>query len=181
MILAADDTLPDNAGYVAAAYLVFLALVLIYVAIMAAKLARIERELRRAQRARRRPRDARGRAAEPRRPPAMSELLALGISHKTAPVALRERLALADAEAERFLRELPPDDEVHEAVAISTCNRTEIYLVAATRSQAEARRARRASPTAPASARPSSPTSSTRRATATPRASSSASRAAWSR
>ena len=39
------DTLPDNTGYVAAAYLVFLALVLIYVAIMAAKLQRIEREL----------------------------------------------------------------------------------------------------------------------------------------
>ena len=36
----------DEAGpYVAAAYLVFLALVLIYVAIMAAKLGRIERDL----------------------------------------------------------------------------------------------------------------------------------------
>jgi CcmD family protein len=37
--------LPDNTGYVAAAYLVFFALVLIYVAIMASKLVRIEREL----------------------------------------------------------------------------------------------------------------------------------------
>ncbi len=36
---------PSNDGYVAAAYLVFFALVLIYVAIMAAKLTRIEREL----------------------------------------------------------------------------------------------------------------------------------------
>jgi hypothetical protein len=36
----------DEAGkYVAAAYLVFLALVLIYVAIMASKLSRIERDL----------------------------------------------------------------------------------------------------------------------------------------
>jgi hypothetical protein len=36
----------DEAGkYVAAAYLVFLALILIYVAIMAAKLAKIEREV----------------------------------------------------------------------------------------------------------------------------------------
>jgi uncharacterized membrane protein len=36
----------DEAGkYVAAAYVVFLALVLLYVAIMAAKLARIDREL----------------------------------------------------------------------------------------------------------------------------------------
>ena len=37
--------LPDNGGYVAAAYLVFFALVLIYVTIMAAKLSRFEREL----------------------------------------------------------------------------------------------------------------------------------------
>jgi hypothetical protein len=39
------NALPDNTGYVAAAYLVFFALVLIYVAIMASKLARFEREL----------------------------------------------------------------------------------------------------------------------------------------
>jgi CcmD family protein len=39
------STVPSNDGYVAAAYLVFFALVLIYVAIMAAKLSRIEREL----------------------------------------------------------------------------------------------------------------------------------------
>ena len=39
MMLAA--ALPDNAGYVAAAYLVFLALVLIYVAIMAYKLMKV--------------------------------------------------------------------------------------------------------------------------------------------
>jgi hypothetical protein len=39
------SALPDNTGYVAAAYLVFFALVLIYVMIMASKLARFEREL----------------------------------------------------------------------------------------------------------------------------------------
>jgi hypothetical protein len=39
------NALPDNTGYVAAAYLVFFALVLIYMAIMAAKLARLEGEL----------------------------------------------------------------------------------------------------------------------------------------
>jgi hypothetical protein len=37
--------LPDNTGYVAAAYLIFFALVLIYVVIMASKLSRFEREL----------------------------------------------------------------------------------------------------------------------------------------
>jgi hypothetical protein len=45
LVLAAD-TLPDNTGYVVAAYLVFLALILVYVVIMAAKLSRFEREVR---------------------------------------------------------------------------------------------------------------------------------------
>ena len=46
MIAAATDTLPDDgSGYVAAAYLVFLALVLIYVVIMASRLARHQREI----------------------------------------------------------------------------------------------------------------------------------------
>ncbi len=57
------------------------------------------------------------------------ELLALGISHKTAPVALRERLALTDVAREELVRELAAASEIHEAVAISTCNRTELYLV----------------------------------------------------
>jgi glutamyl-tRNA reductase len=59
----------------------------------------------------------------------VSELLVLGISHNTAPVALRERLAFTEREGQRFLQELVAHDEVEEAVAISTCNRTEIYLV----------------------------------------------------
>jgi hypothetical protein len=42
---ATTDALPDNVGYVAAAYLVFFAIVLVYVVIMASKLARFEREL----------------------------------------------------------------------------------------------------------------------------------------
>ena len=57
-------------------------------------------------------------------------LLALGVSHKTAPVALRERLALPEGRAARILGELTAHPEIHEAVAISTCNRTELYLVA---------------------------------------------------
>ena len=45
LVLAASK-LPDNTGYVAAAYLVFLALLLIYFGIMAAKLSRFERQAR---------------------------------------------------------------------------------------------------------------------------------------
>ena len=58
----------------------------------------------------------------------MSELLAIGVSHKTAPVEVRERLALPEQRAYEFLRDLRGAAEVHEAVAISTCNRTELYL-----------------------------------------------------
>jgi glutamyl-tRNA reductase len=59
----------------------------------------------------------------------MSELLALGISHKTAPVALRERLAFTEHEASEFAKQARASAEVREAVVISTCNRTEVYLV----------------------------------------------------
>jgi glutamyl-tRNA reductase len=57
------------------------------------------------------------------------ELLALGVSHKTAPLELRERLALTEGRAAAVLAELTAREEIHEAVAISTCNRTELYLV----------------------------------------------------
>ncbi|MDQ6810818.1 MAG: glutamyl-tRNA reductase, partial [Actinomycetota bacterium] len=52
-----------------------------------------------------------------------------GISHKTAPVALRERLAFTEREATDFARHATDTVEVREAVVISTCNRTEVYLV----------------------------------------------------
>jgi hypothetical protein len=44
-MLAASNTLPDNAGYVAAAYLVFLALLLVYVGIMAYKLIKVQKDV----------------------------------------------------------------------------------------------------------------------------------------
>jgi glutamyl-tRNA reductase len=69
----------------------------------------------------------------------VSELLAIGISHKTAPVEVRERLALPEARAADFLRDLRGAGDVHEAVAISTCNRTELYLVVGDPVEAESR------------------------------------------
>ena len=59
----------------------------------------------------------------------MSELLVIGVSHKTAPVEVRERLALPATRASEFIRELRGSAQVQEAVAVSTCNRTELYLV----------------------------------------------------
>ena len=58
------------------------------------------------------------------------ELLALGVSHKTAPLHVRERLALPEGRATAVLSELCAQESIQEAVAISTCNRTELYLVA---------------------------------------------------
>jgi glutamyl-tRNA reductase len=68
----------------------------------------------------------------------MSELLALGVSHKTAPVALRERLAFSEEQAGEFARQATATPEVREAVVISTCNRTEVYLVVGDPVRAEA-------------------------------------------
>ena len=67
----------------------------------------------------------------------MSELLAIGVSHKTAPVEVRERLALPDTRAQQFVRELRGSADVREAVAISTCNRSELYLVVGDAVEAE--------------------------------------------
>ena len=67
----------------------------------------------------------------------MSELLLLGTSHKTAPVAVRERIALPEGRAERFLEELKEHPEIREAVVLSTCNRTELYVVVSDPVEAE--------------------------------------------
>ena len=70
---------------------------------------------------------------------AVSELLLVGISHRVAPVALRERVALTERQADALHRVAVREPEVSEAVAISTCNRTELYVV---RENARRRRAR---------------------------------------
>jgi len=51
-----------------------------------------------------------------------------GISHKTAPLELRERLALDEEASLRVAQELLDEGVACEAVALSTCNRTELYL-----------------------------------------------------
>ncbi len=67
----------------------------------------------------------------------MSELLALGVSHKTAPLDLRERLSLTEGRAVGALHELTAVEGIHEAAAISTCNRTELYLIVSDTVEAE--------------------------------------------
>ena len=97
----------------------------------------------------------------------MSELLAIGVSHKTAPVEVRERVALPDARGAEFVRDLRGTGEVQEAVAISTCNRTELYVVVGNPVEAESRALAMLASQA-GIRRPSSPRRSTRCATATP-------------
>ena len=67
----------------------------------------------------------------------MSELLALGVSHKTAPLDLRERLSLTEGRAVGALSELTNAEGIHEAAALSTCNRTELYLIVSDPVEAE--------------------------------------------
>ena len=55
-------------------------------------------------------------------------LAIVGVSHHTAPVEVRERFAFAPREAERGLRQLREEGGVREAVLLTTCNRTEIYV-----------------------------------------------------
>jgi glutamyl-tRNA reductase len=67
----------------------------------------------------------------------MSGLLALGVSHHTAPLALREKLALTEGAAAGVLNALVSEEPISEAAALSTCNRTELYLVATDSVEAE--------------------------------------------
>jgi glutamyl-tRNA reductase len=57
-------------------------------------------------------------------------LLILGMNHRTAPVAIRERLAFADDEVPAALRRLKgAAPAIHEAALLSTCNRVEVVAV----------------------------------------------------
>ena len=60
-----------------------------------------------------------------------SELIVIGLSHHTAPVELRERLATGYADIPAELRALVVEAELHEALLLSTCNRVELYAHAA--------------------------------------------------
>jgi len=62
-------------------------------------------------------------------------LAMIGVSHRTADVSVRERMAL-DAEAQARLREALRDAGLSESVVLSTCNRTEVYGVGGPRMDA---------------------------------------------
>jgi glutamyl-tRNA reductase len=62
-------------------------------------------------------------------------LVLVGTSHRFAPVELRERVALSLADAAALARAVAGD--AREAVCLSTCNRTELYVAAADGDDAE--------------------------------------------
>ncbi|MGQ0620793.1 MAG: glutamyl-tRNA reductase [Panacagrimonas sp.] len=57
-------------------------------------------------------------------------LITLGLSHHSAPVEARERLAFTDAELPAALARLRAMAGIDEAAILSTCNRTEILAIA---------------------------------------------------
>ncbi len=56
-------------------------------------------------------------------------LLTTGISHHTAPLETREKIAIARQDNANSVKELCALDGIEEAIVVSTCNRTEIYTI----------------------------------------------------
>ncbi|HRS61572.1 MAG TPA: glutamyl-tRNA reductase [Spirochaetota bacterium] len=66
---------------------------------------------------------------------AISNLIVIGLSHKTAPVETRELLCLPESQVKAFYDRLS-DAGICESVYVSTCNRVEVYMVAHDRESA---------------------------------------------
>ena len=56
----------------------------------------------------------------------------IGLSHKTAPVDIREKLSVPDTQMEAAIQALCNYPHIKEATILSTCNRLEIYIVTPT-------------------------------------------------
>ena len=57
----------------------------------------------------------------------LMSIVALGLSHHTAPVTVRERFAFAESTLAESTRRLRESGVLEEAVILSTCNRVELY------------------------------------------------------
>ncbi|PWB79366.1 MAG: glutamyl-tRNA reductase, partial [Candidatus Methylomirabilota bacterium] len=56
-------------------------------------------------------------------------IIVLGLSHKTAPIELREKLHIPESELPDILDELGGCEQILERMILSTCNRVEMYAV----------------------------------------------------
>ena len=54
-------------------------------------------------------------------------LLVQGLSHKTAPIQIREQLSFDLSDLKKALPELNAVNGINESMIVSTCNRTELY------------------------------------------------------
>lgn len=59
----------------------------------------------------------------------MSQVLLVGLSHKTTPLEVREKLAVPAGELDRAVTELRALPEIAEAMLVATCNRVEAYVL----------------------------------------------------
>ncbi len=57
-------------------------------------------------------------------------VLLVGLSHKTAPVEIRERVAVPEERLAEMLERLKANSSIREALVLSTCNRVEVVAVA---------------------------------------------------
>ncbi|MCK4026112.1 glutamyl-tRNA reductase [Streptococcus iners] len=57
------------------------------------------------------------------------DLLYVGLTHQNTPFSLLERAHFSDEEVDQALRALNQEKSIFETVIVSTCNRTELYLV----------------------------------------------------
>jgi glutamyl-tRNA reductase len=65
-------------------------------------------------------------------------LFVAGVNHRTAPVALREQLAVEEDKLRELIRDVQATGVARETVLISTCNRVEVYGVAEAPGEARA-------------------------------------------
>jgi glutamyl-tRNA reductase len=61
----------------------------------------------------------------------MMNIQLLGLNHKSAPIEIREKASFAEIKLETALNELKRFKAIEECLILSTCNRTEIYVVSA--------------------------------------------------
>lgn len=59
----------------------------------------------------------------------MKRLVMIGVSHQTAPVEVRERMAFGPSQAGEAAQQLRECGAACEALIVSTCNRSEVYAV----------------------------------------------------
>ncbi len=57
------------------------------------------------------------------------QLAVLGLNHNSAPIEVREKLAVDGEELAEIYSEIMNNDRIYEAMIVSTCNRVEYYIV----------------------------------------------------